>query len=87
MAEKIFTTDEAQKVAQDLGINFEQADFTLEDFTNGMNVELEHGSKNPETNVTKDDPMVTGKIALAHLREFADYYRRLDKMEKEAEGK
>jgi hypothetical protein len=51
----------------------------------GMDVELEHGSHDEETNVTNDDPLTTGKIALAHLKEFPDYYTRLDKMEKEAE--
>jgi hypothetical protein len=49
-----------------------------------MDVELEHGTANPETNITDDDPIKTGKIALAHLSEFPDYYIRLDKLEKEA---
>jgi len=51
----------------------------------GMDVELEHGLRNAYTNVSNDNPLVTGKIALAHLSEFADYYTRLDYMEKEAE--
>lgn len=50
-----------------------------------MNVELEHGSHDPETDVTHNDPVVTGKIAWAHLKEFSDYYTRLEKMEEEAE--
>jgi hypothetical protein len=52
-----------------------------------MDVELEHGTVDPNTNVTNDDPLMTGKIALAHLNEIKDYYTRLDKMEREAEGK
>ena len=52
----------------------------------GLRVELEHGSHDPQTNVTNDDPLLTGKIALAHLKEFGDYYTRLTRMEAEAEG-
>jgi len=51
----------------------------------GMNVELEHGLRSPLTNVTNDNPLMTGKIALAHLEEFPDYYTHLEKLEKEAE--
>ncbi|MEA2315645.1 MAG: hypothetical protein QOI03_2337 [Solirubrobacteraceae bacterium] len=51
----------------------------------GLDVELEHGSRDPETNVSDDDETTTGKIARAHLNEFADYYTRLAKMEAEAE--
>ena len=49
-----------------------------------MNVELEHGIHDLVTNVTGDDPLVTGKIALAHLNEFPDYYTRLAAMEDQA---
>lgn len=87
MAKKEFTIEEALVVAEKFGISWDNADFTSEDFKNGMNVELEHGSRDSETDVTGDDPVMTGKIALAHLKEFGDYYVRLDKMEKEAEGK
>jgi len=87
MTKKIFTTDEAKEVAGKIGIVWDDVDFEVEDFTMGMNVELEHGTQDPETNVTDDDPIITGKIALAHLKEFGDYYVRLDKMEREAEGK
>jgi hypothetical protein len=52
----------------------------------GLGVELEHGSHDPQTDVTGDDPIMTGKIALAHLKEFPDYYTRLGKMEAEAES-
>jgi desulfoferrodoxin-like iron-binding protein len=82
-----FTAEDAQKVAQAIGVNFEKEDFNLTDFTQGMNIELEHGLCDSETNVTNDNPIVTGKIALAHLNEFGDYYTRLEIMEKEAEGK
>jgi hypothetical protein len=47
-------------------------------------VELEHGKRDSSTNVTQDDEELTGKIALAHLNEFPDYYTRLEKMETEA---
>ncbi len=57
----------------------------MDQFRRGMDVELEHGSRDPATNVTNDDPLMTGKIALAHLNEFTDYYDRLEKMESEAE--
>lgn len=52
----------------------------------GMDIEFEHGTVNQDTNVTDDDPLPTGKIALAHLREISDYYTRLEKMEDDAEA-
>ena len=58
--------------------------FDVEQFRMGLDVELEHGLRDPSTNVTGSDPVLTGKIALAHLNEFADYYTRLAKMESEA---
>jgi len=79
-----FTAEEAAEVAAGLGIDFATAPFDLEQFRMGMDVELEHGRRDPETNVTDDDALTTGKIALAHLHEIADYYTRLDVMEKEA---
>ncbi len=81
-----FTIEEASVVAQQLGIDFAQVKFLLESFRAGMDVELEHGLVAASTNVSNDDPLTTGKIALAHLREFPDYYERLAKMEKEAEA-
>lgn len=80
---KSFTSDEAKKIGEELGIDWSR--FDVEQFRIGMDVELEHGLRDPHTNVTNDDPMTTGKIALAHLNEFSDYYTRLDKLEKEAE--
>jgi uncharacterized protein DUF5661 len=79
-----FTLADAQAIGSELGIDWSTAPFDAEQFRLGMNVELEHGSHDPETDVTHDDPLTTGKIALAHLREFADYYTRLGRMEDEA---
>ena len=79
-----FTLDEAQNIADAIGVQFEEEDFDLEQFRMGLNVELEHGTRDPATNITGDDPVVTGKIALAHLNEFPDYYTRLDDLEEAA---
>ena len=84
-AQQGFTIEQAKAVATEIGLDFERVSFDLEQFRRGMNVELEHGSQDPLTNVTNDDPMVTGKIAWAHVREFPDYYDRLKAMEAEAE--
>lgn len=84
MAEgKAFTTEEAKRIGDQLGIDWKQVD--LEEFRMGMAVELEHGTHDPKTDVTHDDPLLTGKIAWAHINEFPDYYTRLEKMEGEAE--
>lgn len=80
---KVFTTEKAKEVGDALGIDWTKWD--VEQFRMGMDVELEHGTVDPHTNVTNDDPIITGKIALAHLNEFADYYTRLDRMEAEAD--
>jgi len=80
---KQFTEKEAKEIGEKLGIKWEN--FDVNQFMRGMNVELEHGLRDSETNVTKDDALMTGKIALAHLKEFPDYYDRLEKMEKEAD--
>ena len=84
MAKKRFTAKEAKEIGEKLGIKWSKYD--VEQFRMGLDVELEHGLVDPHTNVTNDDPIMTGKIALAHLNEFSDYYTRLDKMEKEAEA-
>jgi Protein of unknown function (DUF5661) len=81
-----FTINEARAVAAVLGIDWVRVPFHLEEFCAGMNVELEHGLRDPDTNVTGDNPVMTGKIALAHLREIPDYYARLAKMEAEADS-
>lgn len=82
---KSVTPEQAQEVASSIGIQFDAVQFSLEDFRYGMEVEYEHGLHDPETNVTDDDPEVTGKIAWAHLKEYPDYYVRLKEMEAEAE--
>ncbi len=74
---------EALEIGEKLGIDWDK--INIDEFTKGINVELEHGKRDPETNVTNNDPILTGKIALAHLKEFPDYYTRLHKMESEAE--
>ncbi len=81
---KHFTTEEARKIGEKLGIDWSK--FDVEQYRMGLDVELEHGLVDPHTNVTNDDPIMTGKIALAHLNEMSDYYTRLEKMEKEAES-
>jgi hypothetical protein len=80
---KVFTAEEAKKVGERLGIDWSK--FNIEQFRMGMDVELEHGTVDNNTNVTDDDPAMTGKIALAHLNEFPDYYTRLAEMEEKAE--
>jgi hypothetical protein len=75
-------SDEAKRIGDALGVDWGQVD--LEQFRWGLEVELEHGARDPETNVTNDDMILTGKIALAHLKEFPDYYTRLAKLEAEA---
>jgi uncharacterized protein DUF5661 len=80
-----FTEAQAHAVADEIGIDLATSAFDIEAFRRGMEVELEHGRRDPETNVTNDDPLLTGKIAWAHLKEMPDYYERLDRMEHEAE--
>ena len=76
------TLEEARRVGDTIGVDWRVYD--PEQFRAGMDVEFEHGARDPETNVTHDDPVTTGKIVLAHMKEFPDYYERLDRMEKEA---
>jgi hypothetical protein len=85
MVKKVFTVEQAREVAKKIGADFKKWD--VEQFRMGMDVELEHGKVDPRTNVTNDDPVITGKIAWAHLNEIPDYYTRLYEMEEEAEGK
>ncbi len=82
-SKKHFTSKEAKRVGKILGIDWSK--FDVEQFRMGMDVELEHGLQDLDTNVTNDDSLMTAKIALAHLNEFPDYYTRLLKLEKEAE--
>jgi hypothetical protein len=83
-SKKSFTVKEAKAIGEILKIKWDA--FDIEQFRKGMDVELEHGSRDPLTNVTSDDALMTGKIALAHLKEFPDYYDRLERLEKEADA-
>ena len=81
-----FTEADARRIGSEIGIDWTSSPFDVEQFRLGLDTELEHGAHDPETNVTGDDPIVTGKIALAHLKELPDYYTRLAVMEADAEG-
>ena len=81
--ERVFTPEKAKEIGEALGVDWTK--FDVEQFRIGMDVELEHGTRDPKINVTDDDPLKTGKIALAHLNEFPDYYTRLLKLEEEAD--
>ena len=70
----MFNMKDVIYVSKLLGISFDK--FTLKEFLDGINVELEHGTINPNTNVTNDDLIMTAKIALAHLNEFPNYYNK-----------
>lgn len=83
-AKKSFTIDEARSLGKKLGITWDQ--FDAEQFRKGLDVELEHGRRDTRTNVTDDDPLLTAKIAWAHLLEFPDYYDRLEQLEEEAKA-
>ena len=79
-----FTSEEAREAGERLGIDWDKVPYGVEQFRMGLNIELEHGLVDPETNITNDDPILTGKIALAHLNELSDYYTRLNRMEEDA---
>ncbi len=81
-----FSVDEARAIGERIGIDWRTSQFEVEQFRLGLGVELEHGRRDPATNVSDDDEVTTGKIARAHLNEFPDYYTRLAKMEAEAES-
>ena len=84
MGDQSFTTNEARSIGESLGIDWASSPFDTEQFRVGMDVELEHGTRDPETDVTGDDPLVTGKIA--HRREVPDYPPRLARMEADGEA-
>ena len=81
---KAFTESQARAVAMEIGLDLGSSEFGVEEFRRGMEVELEHGRRDPETNVTDDDPEATGMIAWAHLKELPDYYQRLEAMERDS---
>ncbi len=80
-----FSAEEARAIGERIGIDWASSRFDVEQFRMGLGVELEHGRRDPATNVSDDDEITTGKIAWAHLNEFPDYYTRLAEMESEAE--
>jgi hypothetical protein len=82
--ERRTSTEEAKRVGDQIGVDWDR--FDLEQFRAGMDVEYDHGTHDPQTDVTGDDPVITGKIAFAHMKEFPDYYERLERMEREAEA-
>jgi hypothetical protein len=84
MGNRKISVDEAKQIGVTLGVNWAEVD--VDQFRRGLEVEFEHGLHDPETNVTNDDAALTGKIAWAHLKEFPDYYSRLDKLEAEADA-
>ena len=84
MSKREFTVEEAKSIGDSIGVDWSKTD--LEEFRIGLGVELEHGSRDLQTNVTNDDPVLTGKIAWAHLNEIPDYYTRLIAMEREADS-
>ncbi len=86
MATTEFSQQQARAIGERIGLDWEAGDVDLEQFRMGLNVELEHGTKDPATDVTHGDEVMTGKIALAHLHEIPDYYTRLAAMERDAEG-
>jgi hypothetical protein len=85
-AKSRFTSEQARAAGERIGIEWATSPFDVEQLRMGMDVELEHGTHDPDTNVTDDDETVTAKIARAHLNEFPDYYTRLAAMEAEAEA-
>lgn len=76
---KTFTREESKEIGDKLGVDWNV--ISLDEYVMGVNVELEHGSQDPRTNVTNDDPITTGKIAWAHLNEIPTYYSKLKVME------
>lgn len=70
----MFSMQEVLSAARILGVKFDK--FSIDDLMTGIDIELEHGTISPKTNVTNDDLIMTMKIALAHLNEFPDYYNK-----------
>ncbi len=83
LTEAKVTPEEARVILQE--VNAESMPIPLEDFVTGLEVELEHGTRFADANVTNNHPILTGKIVLAHLKETMDYYQRLDVAELEGD--
>ena len=81
-----FNEEQALAAAAEIGLDLTAAPFDVDQLRRGMEVELEHGRRDLQTDVTDDDPLMTARIAWAHLKEFPDYYDRLERMEAEAEA-
>ena len=81
--EALVSTQEASKILAI--VNAEGMAIPLEDFRMGLEVELEHGTRFSDANVTNNHPILTGKIVIAHLKETMDYYRRIDVAEMEGD--
>jgi hypothetical protein len=81
-----FTADQARLIGEQLGVDWAASPFDVEQFRMGLEEELEHGRRDAATDVTGDDPIMTGKVALAHLNEIPDYCTRLARMEAEAKA-
>lgn len=75
--------DEARTILEK--VNVESMDIALEEFQKGLEVELEHGTRFTDANVTNNHPILTGKIVLAHLKESLDYYKLLEVAELEGD--
>jgi hypothetical protein len=88
---KDWTRTSANKVAEKDArtilseVNVEKANIPLEEFRRGLEVELEHGTRFSDANVTNNHPVITGRIVLAHLKETMDYYERLEVAELEGD--
>src|SRR4030043_1246966 len=81
--EALVSTQEASKILAI--VNTEGMAIPLEDFRIGLEVELEHGTRFSDANVTNNHPILTGKIVIAHLKETMDYYKRIDVAEIEGD--
>lgn len=68
----MISLEQAVNLLNTLNVSLDK--FSIKDFMIGYEIELEHGTRNPETNVTNNDPIMTSKIVLAHLHEYPDYY-------------
>jgi hypothetical protein len=86
VVKRVFTIDDAIRLGSEIGIDWSTSPFDAEQFAIGLDVELEHGAHDPQTDVTGDDPVLTARIAWAHLKELPDYYTRLQAMEAGAEA-
>jgi len=83
ISEPVVTREEASKILQ--AVNAKHMEIVIDDFRQGLEVELEHGTRYDDANVTNNHPLLTGKIVLAHLKETRDYYKRILVAEMEAD--